>query len=271
MEQYIQCGDIAEHPLYIKELGIHLYTAEEFCYYIFNNTYLLGEDFINPEVVGFFRNEVHMPELADKIIKYYSSSADMANVLVIIMRDISYYSENQIAQFQDRLNRMRRQNFQERNKERGDLLLEKNRCECAIQIYSQILQLPRDLRQKPQFYAQVLQHMGVAYLQMGYAEEAMECYQAAYTETKQEVLLEQMYYLALLTQRPFAKELEGIGSEQVAAWQEHYMEVQTRLKKQSESDVTVKAISEDEQINRGIVAADLVRCKKAYCHMVMNE
>ena len=42
MEQYIQCGDIAENPLYVKELGIHIYTAEEFCYYIFNNTYLLG-------------------------------------------------------------------------------------------------------------------------------------------------------------------------------------------------------------------------------------
>ena len=34
MEQYIQCGDIAENPLYVKELGIHIYTAEEFCYYI---------------------------------------------------------------------------------------------------------------------------------------------------------------------------------------------------------------------------------------------
>ena len=32
MEQYIQCGDIAENPLYVKELGIHIYTAEEFCY-----------------------------------------------------------------------------------------------------------------------------------------------------------------------------------------------------------------------------------------------
>ena len=28
MEQYIQCGDIAENPLYVKELGIHIYTAE---------------------------------------------------------------------------------------------------------------------------------------------------------------------------------------------------------------------------------------------------
>ena len=30
-------------------------------------------------------------------------------------------------------------------------------------------------RQKPQFYGQILQHMGVAYLRMGYSDEAMEC------------------------------------------------------------------------------------------------
>ena len=106
MEQYIQCGDIAENPLYVKELGIHIYTAEEFCYYIFNNTYLLGEDFIRQEVIDFFRVELHMPELADKIVKFYGSSADMGAVLVMIMREIGYYEENQIQQFQNRLDRL---------------------------------------------------------------------------------------------------------------------------------------------------------------------
>ena len=166
MEQYIQCGDIAENPLYVKELGIHIYTAEEFCYYIFNNTYLLGEDFIRQEVIDFFRIELHMPELADKIVKFYGSSADMGAVLVMIMREIGYYEENQIQQFQNRLDRMNRQSLLERSKERGDLLLDKGRFECAVQIYSQTLQMPRDLRQKPQFYGQILQHMGVAYLRI---------------------------------------------------------------------------------------------------------
>ena len=89
MEQYIQCGDIAENPLYVKELGIHIYTAEEFCYYIFNNTYLLGEDFIRQEVIDFFRVELHMPELADKIVKFYGSSADIC--LCISMRKINTF------------------------------------------------------------------------------------------------------------------------------------------------------------------------------------
>ena len=68
-----------------------------------------------------------------------------------------------------------------------------------FRIYSQTLQMPRDLRQKPQFYGQILQHMGVAYLRMGYADEAMECLEAAYAELKREEILEQMYYLALQT------------------------------------------------------------------------
>lgn len=99
MEQYIQCGDIAENPLYVKELGIHIYTAEEFCYYIFNNTYLLGEDFIRQEVIDFFRVELHMPELADKIVKFYGSSADMgadfgndSSVKLVIMKKTRFSS-----------------------------------------------------------------------------------------------------------------------------------------------------------------------------------
>ena len=38
-----------------------------------------------------------MPELADKIVKFYGSSADMGAVLVLIMREIGYYEENQIS------------------------------------------------------------------------------------------------------------------------------------------------------------------------------
>lgn len=52
-----------------------------------------------------------MPELADKIVKFYGSSADMGAVLVMIMREIGYYEENQIQQFQNRLDRMNRQSL----------------------------------------------------------------------------------------------------------------------------------------------------------------
>ena len=80
------------------------------------------------------------------------------------MREIGYYEENQIQQFQNRLDRMEPSEPFGAQQERGDLLLDKGRFECAVQIYSQTLQMPRDLRQKPQFYGQILQHMGVAYL-----------------------------------------------------------------------------------------------------------
>ena len=35
MEQYIQCGDIAENPLYVKELGIHIYPFQKKLLYFF--------------------------------------------------------------------------------------------------------------------------------------------------------------------------------------------------------------------------------------------
>ena len=44
MEQYIQCGDIAETRSNVTEYA-SIFQQRRFCYYIFNNTYLLGEDF----------------------------------------------------------------------------------------------------------------------------------------------------------------------------------------------------------------------------------
>ena len=113
--------------------------------------------------------------------------------------------------------------------------------------------------------------MGVAYLRMGYADEAMECLEAAYAELKREEILEQMYYLALQTGKPFAKELECVASSQISRWQAHYMEVETRLQEQSEHETVVRSIGEDNEINLKISQDYLTQRKRAYCHMVMDE
>lgn len=271
MGQYLVCGRIAGNPWYIRELGIRIYTAEEFCYYIFQNTCLLEDDFITPELARFFREELEMPELADKIVRFYGSSADMPNVLVMIMRDVGYYTENQIAQFQDRLNRMRRQNPLERSRERADALLERGRCECAVQIYGGILRQPRNRRLSPRFYAQVLQHMGAAYVRMGYAEEAMECFQASYAESGDEAVLEQMYYLTLTSGMPFCEQLAAVDAKQLNAWNSRYLAAQQAAGQTAASSAEVQGIGAQPRENRETADGYIAERKRAYCHMVMNE
>ena len=46
MGKIILCrGKKADTPLTVLQTGVKLYTAEELCYYIYNNIYLIGQGF----------------------------------------------------------------------------------------------------------------------------------------------------------------------------------------------------------------------------------
>ena len=54
MGKMILCrGRQTDRPLIIEGTGIRLYTAEELCYYIYNNIYLIGQEFVNGRLVEF--------------------------------------------------------------------------------------------------------------------------------------------------------------------------------------------------------------------------
>lgn len=68
MSAMILCrGKVADNPLYIMQSGIRLYTEEELCYYIYNNIYILTNDFINDELITFLRDEVGNTALAQRL------------------------------------------------------------------------------------------------------------------------------------------------------------------------------------------------------------
>ena len=57
-------------PLYIEDLGIHLYSSQELCYVIYNNPLLVLEGFIDKRLTEFLRSELRMPFLAERVEKW---------------------------------------------------------------------------------------------------------------------------------------------------------------------------------------------------------
>lgn len=270
MGQYILCKAVAAHPYYVRELGIRLYTAEELCYYIYHNIALIEEGFIGSKLLTFLREEVQLPELADKIERYYRSPSDLDNVLAMILRDVAYYSDIEVIQFQDRLARLRKQNRLERGKEKGDQLFAQQRYERAIREYSDIITCKRDLRLKPYFYAQVLQHMGAAYMQLGLCDEALECLEAAYQESPEPFILKQMFFLAMETGRPYPKELEQVDAVQLTQWQQNFLEVQNRHLAAIQTDESQMIYYEEAEEREKAIDRYLSEEKRQYRMMVMG-
>lgn len=218
MGQYLLCGVIAEHPYFVDELDLRIFTAEELCYFIYHNLSFIEDDFISERLKKFIREDIKLPELADKISRYYQTVSDMDGILVLILRDIGYYDDKEILKFQEQLAYIRKQNPLERIRDKADSLFQKRKYRGAIKIYQNILKTPRDLRLGSPFYAGVMQHMAVVYMRGFLYEEALLCYEAAYQEGPTEQILEQWYYACMMAGRELPEMMMDEPEEVVEQW-----------------------------------------------------
>ena len=90
MGKIILCrGKKADTPLTVLQTGVKLYTAEELCYYIYNNIYLIGQDFIDDNLISFLdetgEKEVLFPRNAVfKVVKCYTEKRESDKLVPII-------------------------------------------------------------------------------------------------------------------------------------------------------------------------------------------
>ena len=67
MGRVILCvGKTANIPFLLKKPGIHVYTAEEFCYCIREHTFLMDEEVVCKELADWLGEECGLRELAEE-------------------------------------------------------------------------------------------------------------------------------------------------------------------------------------------------------------
>lgn len=235
MGQYILCGRLAKHPFLVEELGVHLYSAEELCYYIFHNLSMIHEDFVDDKLIRFLREELLMAELADRLNNWKQKQICLTDKLLLILHSIEYYSKEEIADFEAELVKFQTKNPMERRMDQADLLAKRKKYLGALKIYRSIIEQPRDYNLTSQFYASVLEHMANAYLHLLLYAEAMECLVAAFHECKAENLKKQIYYLSLLSGHTLPADVAGDREEMEASWKAKYENVQLETDKALES------------------------------------
>ncbi|RZT01041.1 ferredoxin [Cuneatibacter caecimuris] len=223
MSGYLLCSSrLATHPYQVEGLGIRIYSAEELCYYIFHHVQVIGEEFLEEPLFTFLEKELGLAEESAHIRKYVERQAEFSTVLTAILREFRYYSDQEIGQFQGRLDALGKQTPLERQCKRADFLLEKRRVQAAFHIYENIM-AGRKSRGSQQFYGMVAQRMAVCCLQQFQYSRGMKYLQAAFQEWPDERILKQLVQVCLLCGKELPEELlKNADASRLYQWKQEY-------------------------------------------------
>ena len=179
-------------PYYVSEFGIHLYSAEELCYYIYNNVMLINDSFIDDRLLEFIEQSGYK-ETSEKIRKWRIDTS-LLELLLVILSDIHYYNSAELNRFKDEAIRISKEGYGGIFKEKADYLVNIDRVYDAIKIYEKVLRSGESIA--PDKLSGIYHGLGVAYTRLFDYEKAYVYYMKAYEISKNKMYLKDVYTLA---------------------------------------------------------------------------
>lgn len=195
MGELLFCNEsIAAMPYYIDSISINLYSIEELCYYIMNNTYLIERDFMCEELCTWIDKEVKNHSLAENLRDLLHKEGLLSEFVLAIMKESGYCTKDEVLQILGVIQEMEDKSEFECNKIRADRLLEKGKYLTAIYEYRRLLDQDDIQSENAILYGLIWHNLGTAYARLFLFEEAAKCYEVAYsfnekTESLRELLM----------------------------------------------------------------------------------
>lgn len=195
MGSLILCHDQhAAHPYEITRIHCKIFTMEELCYYLCNNLYLIDYTIMNEQLCGWLEEDIGKRELADQLRDVIRMRGSVEKFVLTILKSSGIYKEAEMIRIQNVLERLKNQKDIERQKYKGDNLLESGEVEEAILVYQAILNEGGDENTDPKFYGKIYASLGSAYGRMFLYQQAARMYDRAYQICEDPKLLKPYLY-----------------------------------------------------------------------------
>ncbi len=248
-------------PYYVRELGISLYSAEELSFYIVNYVLLLTPEFLDENLLSFIGTQLGRTDVEEKIRRWLSQGSDLYQVLLMILQDLHFYSEEELLQFKGRLDGLRQAGEAELMKEKGDFFLELRQFGNAERTYAALL---ADPGLKSDFAARIWHNRGVAGAELMEYQEAMDCFYTAWKTLKEEAVVKEMAVLAFLDPTLTVPEeaLKSVSGETQYRWKEEMEAFEKNAAYMGKAEDIAQAYSKDV-IRRREAVRNLLRDWKA--------
>ena len=181
MGSLILCHDRhAAHPYEITRIHSRIFTIEELCYYLCNNLYLIDYTIMNEQLCGWLDEELGMDRLASELRDVLRLHGSVERFVLTILKESKIYREPEMIRIQNVLEHLKNQKDIERQKYKGDNLLESGEVEEAILVYQGILSQEKDDTVDDKFYGRIYAGLGAAYGRLFLYQEAARMYDRAY-------------------------------------------------------------------------------------------
>ncbi len=188
----------ADNPYTFLNTKVAVYSYEELCYYIYNNVVLIGEEDISAKLSVWIRQELEMPELADKLDGLLDKHAFVQDLMIEILVAGDYYSNDEIRGFMAECQRLRSLKTYELDKLRGDGYLKYKHYIKAGAIYDDIIADREAIGAHDAFLGNVYHNKAVSLAGNLQMEEAKECFIKAFSlNENNESLIEYFCVLAV--------------------------------------------------------------------------
>lgn len=197
MGSIILCRDTkVVNPYVITRIRKRVYSIEELCYYLTHNIYLVDNTIMNEQFCTWLHEELELSDLAITLKDALLDRCGRENFILIIIKYADIYSNSELNQMEEILNKIKDKNDIECRKSKGDNLLENGEVEEAILVYQAILREKWDETLPREFYGKVYACLGAAFGKCFLYNEAMEMYDQAFQICSDPMLVKCYLYAA---------------------------------------------------------------------------
>lgn len=199
MGKLILCNGIrTKRPYVFTSTGIHIYSIEELCYYLFNHVYFIDEELLSNSLFDWIGTELKLAERAEKLKQLKKQKADLKTIITVIMCSADYYSENEIKELLKRLDDIIGMPPYKRNFIKANRCLKDKQFTEAVMEYERILNAEEAATLTPEEYGDILHNLAVAKIHIADIREASESFCQAYERNHREESLQQYLYTVKL-------------------------------------------------------------------------
>lgn len=178
-------GNYASHPYCFEGLNLRVYCAEELCFCLKENAFLLDTDIMADRLLEWLERECGLTQLSRELYVLVHKKGSLSSFVCRILEYVGFYDQDTIRSVEQTLKRGAGLNVLEKRKLRIDHLVEKKKFQAAVAEYDALLSAWEESSERGEkpgagLYAGLLHNKGAALAGMMRYKEAAQNFKEAY-------------------------------------------------------------------------------------------